>query len=46
MEMQLPEGASLNRSLAAAEWVERIVDEAPGVANVSTVLGYSFLNGL
>ena len=46
MEMQLPEGASLNRSLAVAERVERIVAEAPGVATVSTVLGYSFLNGL
>ncbi|MGF7207058.1 HAE1 family hydrophobic/amphiphilic exporter-1 [Skermanella aerolata] len=46
MEMQLPEGASVNRSLAVAERVERIVAEAPGVANVSTVLGYSFLNGL
>ena len=46
MEMQLPEGASVNRSLAVAERVERILAEAPGVANVSTVLGYSFLNGL
>ena len=35
MEMQLPEGASLNRSLAVAERVERIVGEDAGGRRMS-----------
>ena len=46
IEAQLPEGASTNRTLAVAERVEAMVDPIPGVTDVTTVVGYSFLNGL
>ncbi len=46
MEAQLPEGASVNRTLAAIKKIEEAVRDAPGVTNVTAVAGYSFLDGL
>jgi len=46
IEVQLPEGASVNRTQAAIEGVEAIVEDAPGVVDVTSVVGYSFLDGL
>jgi HAE1 family hydrophobic/amphiphilic exporter-1 len=44
--LQLPDAASLQRSSEAAREVENIIMKTPGVANVSTVLGYSMLSGV
>jgi HAE1 family hydrophobic/amphiphilic exporter-1 len=46
IEAQLPEGASTNRTLGVAARVEEMVKPIPGVTDVTTVVGYSFLNGL
>ncbi|HXV23950.1 MAG TPA: multidrug efflux RND transporter permease subunit [Alphaproteobacteria bacterium] len=46
VEVQLPEGASVNRTLSVAEKVEGILADSPGVADVSTVVGYSTLDAL
>jgi hydrophobic/amphiphilic exporter-1 (mainly G- bacteria), HAE1 family len=46
MEVQLPQGASSNRTAATAAQVEQLVAPIPGVVDVTTVVGYSFLNGL
>lgn len=46
IEMQLPEGASLNRTQAVVERVEAILAKTPGIAGVTTVPGYSFIDGL
>src|SRR4029434_9327500 len=46
MEVQLPQGASSNRTVATAAQVEELVAPIPGVTDVTTVVGYSFLNGL
>ena len=45
-EVQLPEGASVNRTDAVAKRVEEIVRNTPGVAGVTSVVGYSLLDGL
>ena len=45
-EVQLPEGASVNRTEAVVKRVEEIARNAPGVANVTSVVGYSLLDGL
>ncbi len=45
-EVQLPEGASVNRTLNVAEKVEQVLSHTEGIADVSTVVGYSFLDGL
>lgn len=45
-ELQLPEGASVNRTAQVVERVEEIVKNVPGVADISTVVGYSTLEGL
>jgi hydrophobe/amphiphile efflux-1 (HAE1) family protein len=45
VQIQLPDAASVPRSLALAEQVERIVAADPAVANVSTIVGYNFLDG-
>jgi multidrug efflux pump len=45
-EIQLPEGASLNRTDAVAKRIEEIVRNTPGVANVTSGVGYSLLDGL
>ncbi len=46
VEVQLPEGASVNRTLGVVEKVEQIIADSPGVADVSTVVGYSTLDQL
>ncbi len=46
VEVALPEGASVNRTQAVVERVEQILAEAEGVANISSVVGYSFIDGL
>ncbi len=45
-EVQLPEGASINRTDAVAKRVEEIIRKTPGVASVTTAVGYSLLDGL
>jgi hydrophobe/amphiphile efflux-1 (HAE1) family protein len=45
-EIQLPEGASLNRTDVVARRIEEIVRNTPGVANVTSAVGYSLLDGL
>jgi hydrophobe/amphiphile efflux-1 (HAE1) family protein len=42
----LPEGASVNRTSAVAQRVEEIIAKTPGVAGVTSVVGYSLLDGL
>jgi HAE1 family hydrophobic/amphiphilic exporter-1 len=46
IELQLPEGASTNRTVAVAARVEQILAPVPGIVDVTSVIGYSFLNGL
>jgi hydrophobe/amphiphile efflux-1 (HAE1) family protein len=45
-EVQLPEGASVNRTAAVVQRVEQIIRDTPGVQNVTSVAGYSMLDGL
>jgi HAE1 family hydrophobic/amphiphilic exporter-1 len=44
--LQLPEAASVNRTSELARQVETIIRKEPGVADVLTVVGFDFLNGL
>jgi HAE1 family hydrophobic/amphiphilic exporter-1 len=44
-EVQLPQGASVNRTLDVVKQVEKIVEADPAVAHVLTVPGYSILDG-
>jgi hydrophobe/amphiphile efflux-1 (HAE1) family protein len=46
VEAQLPEGASLNRSDAVVRRIEEISRETEGVAGVTSVVGYSIIDGL
>ena len=46
VELQLPEGASVNRSDALARRVEEIVSTTDGVAGVTSVVGYSMIDGM
>jgi len=46
IELQLPEGASTNRTVTTAAQVENLLAPVPGIVDVTTVVGYSFLNGL
>ncbi len=43
---QLPDASSLQRTSAAAEKVEEILTKTPGIAHVTTVIGYSMLSGV
>ncbi|MCC7046634.1 MAG: efflux RND transporter permease subunit, partial [Alphaproteobacteria bacterium] len=45
-ELQLPEGASVNRTDAAAKQMEVLIKDTKGVRSVITVVGFSFLNGI
>ena len=45
-EVQLPEGASVNRTEAVAKRVEEIARNTPGVASVTSVVGFSLIDGL
>ncbi|MCU0789605.1 MAG: efflux RND transporter permease subunit, partial [Nitratireductor sp.] len=44
-EIVLPQGASVNRTSAVAQRVEEMLKQAPGVASVMSVVGYSMLDG-
>jgi hydrophobic/amphiphilic exporter-1 (mainly G- bacteria), HAE1 family len=44
--LQLPDASSLQRTSSAAAEVEQILQNTPGVQNVSTVIGYSMLSGV
>ncbi|MBV8737215.1 MAG: efflux RND transporter permease subunit [Alphaproteobacteria bacterium] len=46
IEAQLPEGASLNRTSEVAADVERIAKATPGVAAVTSIVGYSMIDGI
>jgi hydrophobic/amphiphilic exporter-1 (mainly G- bacteria), HAE1 family len=43
---QLPDASSLQRTSAAAEKVEQVLMKTPGIAHVTTVVGYSMLSGV
>src|SRR6266478_5777728 len=45
-EIQLPEGASVNRTAAVTKRVEEIARNTPGIASVTSVIGYSLIDGL
>ena len=45
-EIRLPEGATVGRTRDAMIQVEKIIGEMPGVADVTSVIGFSLLNGL
>ncbi|MGB5253702.1 MAG: efflux RND transporter permease subunit, partial [Sedimenticolaceae bacterium] len=44
-EVQLPQGASVNRSLAVARQVEELLMPDPAIAHVLAVPGYSIIDG-
>ena len=44
--LQLPEGASQNRTAAVAEQAEAIIQNEPSVAGLLTVVGYDFINAV
>jgi HAE1 family hydrophobic/amphiphilic exporter-1 len=44
MEVQLPNGSSVNRTIEAAEQVRNIVKEIPGVKDIMIVSGFSMMN--
>ncbi|MGH6962240.1 MAG: efflux RND transporter permease subunit, partial [Dongiaceae bacterium] len=46
IEAKLPEGASTNRTLDVARHVEELVKATPGVKAITTIIGYSLLNGI
>jgi HAE1 family hydrophobic/amphiphilic exporter-1 len=46
INQQLPDASSLQRSQAAAQKVEEILLKTPGIAHVTTVVGYSLLSGV
>jgi hydrophobic/amphiphilic exporter-1 (mainly G- bacteria), HAE1 family len=45
-EIQLPEGASVNRTSVVTARIEEIIRSTPGVASVTSVIGYSLIDGL
>ncbi|TNF58904.1 MAG: efflux RND transporter permease subunit, partial [Rhodobacteraceae bacterium] len=46
VETRLPEAASLNRTVAAQREVEAILRDLPGVHSVTSVIGFSILDGI
>ena len=44
--LQLPDASSLQRTSAAARDVERILEKTPGIAHVTTVVGYNMLSSV
>ena len=46
IEAQLPEGASINRTAAVAGEVERLTKAVPGVAGVTSIVGFSVVDGI
>ena len=45
-QVQLPEGASLNRTSAVVEQVEAIMAAEEAITGVTSIVGYDFLSGL
>ncbi|MBK5962869.1 hydrophobe/amphiphile efflux-1 family RND transporter [Thiocystis minor] len=45
-QIQLPEGASVNRTLEVVKQVEALIGQDPAVAHVLTVPGFSILDGV
>ncbi|MEI8150134.1 MAG: efflux RND transporter permease subunit [Hyphomicrobiales bacterium] len=45
-EIQLPEGASVVRTDAVSKRVEDLIAKTPGVASVTSVVGFSMLDGM
>jgi len=45
-EVQLPEGASVNRTEAVVKRVEEIARNTPGIASVTSVVGFSLIDNL
>jgi hydrophobe/amphiphile efflux-1 (HAE1) family protein len=46
VEIQMPEGSSVNRTAKVAGRVEDILMKTEGISDVSSIVGYSFLDGL
>ncbi|MBV9376186.1 MAG: efflux RND transporter permease subunit, partial [Alphaproteobacteria bacterium] len=46
VEIQLPDAASLNRTSRVVEEVEKIIQGRPWTQNVTSVVGYSLIDGL
>src|SRR5487761_292681 len=46
IEAQLPEGTSINRTAAVAGEVERLTKAVPGVAGVTSIVGFSVVDGI
>jgi multidrug efflux pump len=44
LNAQLPPAASLDRTTAVADKVQRVLSNTPGVAHFTTIVGYSFLS--
>ncbi|HEX7361116.1 MAG TPA: efflux RND transporter permease subunit, partial [Bryobacteraceae bacterium] len=44
ISMQLPDGASMQRTSAAARQVEKIVMNTPGIQGITSVMGFSLLS--
>ena len=44
VQMQLPQGASLSRTRAAVEQVERIIQPTPGVDRILSIVGFSLVD--
>jgi hydrophobe/amphiphile efflux-1 (HAE1) family protein len=44
--MRLPEGASINRTLAVVERVENVIRPVPGVEGVLSVVGFDFIDSI
>src|SRR5262245_4086232 len=45
-EIQLPDAASLNRTTAVVEQVEKMIQDRPWTQSILTVAGYSLIDGL
>jgi HAE1 family hydrophobic/amphiphilic exporter-1 len=45
VSVQLPDGASLERTNAALEEIDTLVSDVPGAANYLTIAGYSLIDG-
>jgi multidrug efflux pump len=46
VEIQMPEGSSVNRTTKVSQRVEDILMKTEGISDVSSIIGYSFLDGL
>jgi len=46
VEIQMPEGSSVNRTTKVAQRIEDILMKTEGISDVSSIVGYSFLDGL